>query len=233
MKKLNTTIFFSAVISLLFVFPTSSFAATKIATSSATSPTPTLKVTTTPSTPTPTENLEDKIKTLVKENLSATESNLKEAINLKSLVGHVGTIKSISAGNITIETDGNLFQVTTTDKTIITKAGVAAKITTLAISDKIIVIGTLIKEDIIQAKSIKAIPQETDVVTSEAIVATVSVVDLKKKIITLTVDNAQIPYTLSKKSTIKIADIKPGQTLFVITKKYQGADSLSRAKVLN
>jgi hypothetical protein len=212
----------------LFIFPSNAFAATKVATPSAI--TPTAKIPTT--TVTPSENLEDKIKNLVKENLSATELNLKEAINLKSLIGHVGTIKSISTGSITVETDGNLFQITISDKTKISKLGIVSKLSSLAISDKVIVIGTLIKEDIIQAKVIKVIAEETDVVESDAIVAPVTSIDLKKKTITLTVKNAQVPYTLSKKTTIKIADIKVGQILFVITKKYQGSNSLSRAKIL-
>jgi hypothetical protein len=183
------------------------------------------------SSATPT-NLEDKIKNLVKENLNTTESNLKEAINLKSLTGHVGSIKTISSGNITIETDGNLFQVATADKTIITKGGMPAKLLSLAIADKVIVIGNPLKEDIIQAKSIKVILEDTDVVETDAIVATISSIDTKLKVIILTVNKIQVPYTLSKKNFIKIAELKPGQTIFAITKKYQGKDSLSRAKIL-
>lgn len=228
-KKALSTL---SVISSLFIFPSSTLAATKVATPSAI--TPTIKTSqTATATPTVSDNLEDKIKTLVKENLSATESNLKDKINLKTLIGRVGSIKSISSGNLSIESDGDLFQVTTSDKTSITKSGTAIKLSSLAISDKIIVIGTLLKDDIIQAKAIKTYSEDTDVVETDAIVAQVNSVDTKKKTIVLTINKTQVSYTLSKKNTVKLEELKPNQTVFVITKKYQGKDSISRAKILD
>lgn len=219
-KNISKLIFaFSFII--ILVAPTITYAVAPTATPSATP-----KISATPT------NLEDKIKNLVKENLSATESNLKESINLKSLVGHVGTIKTISSDNITIETDQNTFQVATTDKTTITKAGVAGKISSLAIADRVIVIGSLVKEDIIQAKSIKVVPEETDIVETDAVIANVYSVDVKKKTVVLTINKIQLPFTLSKKTTVKIEDLKPNQTIFAITKKYQGKDSLAKAKIL-
>jgi len=206
---------------IILAIPTYIYAASPTATPSATP-----KVSATPT------NLEDKIKNLVKENLSATESNLKESINLKSLVGYVGAIKTISAGNISIESDQNIFQVSTTDKTAITKSGTTGKISSLAITDKVIVIGNLVKEDIIQAKMIKVIPEETDIVETNAVIANIYSIDIKKKTLVLTINKVQMPFTLSKKNTVKLEELKPNQNIFAITKKYQGKDSLTRAKIL-
>ena len=184
-------------------------------------------------TPSETLDIQEKIKTLVKENLSATESNLKEKINLKTLVGYVGTINSINSGNITIDSkDGTLVQITTETKTTYTKSGAASKLSSLALSDKIIVIGTLIKDDIILAKKISVVVEEPNPVVSGTVVAKISSLDLKKKIIGLSVDDKEVLYSLTKKSTIKLDELQVGQTIFAITKKYDGKDLLSRAKVI-
>ncbi|KKT40147.1 hypothetical protein A3K29_04580 [Candidatus Collierbacteria bacterium RIFOXYB2_FULL_46_14] len=205
-------------------------AATTVATPSATpSATPTV-ITITPSQ---TQDIQEKIKTLVKENLSATESTLKEKINQRTLVGFVGLIQSINSGNITINTkDGTILQITTDEKSVYNKAGTGIKISSLAISDKIIVIGTLLKEDIVLAKRIVVVPDEPIQIVSGTIVSKVSSVDIKKKLIGLTVNNQEVLFGLTKKSTIKIEEIKAGMTIFAITKKYDGKDLLSRAKIL-
>ena len=158
MKK----VFFVLPLLLSALFPTSAFAITQ-ATPSAT---PSIS-----STPTP--NIEDKIKLLVKENLSTTEAKLKEKMDLQSLVGYVGTISSISSGVISMDTHGNLMQVSTTDKTTLIKNNVKIKATSLAIGDKMIVIGTLIKVDIVQSQRIVVIKDEPNLVKTKAVVAKV------------------------------------------------------------
>ncbi|KKT29504.1 MAG: hypothetical protein UW41_C0033G0006 [Candidatus Collierbacteria bacterium GW2011_GWC2_44_18] len=201
-------------------------AATTVATPSAT---PTEAIV----TPSQTQDIQEKIKTLVKENLSATESTLKERINQQTLVGFVGLIQSINSGNITINTkDASILQISTNEKTTITRNGSIIKLASLAISDKVIVIGTLLKEDIILAKRIIVIPDETNPVVSGTIVTKVSSVDIKKKLIGLMVNDQEVLYGLTKKSTIKVENIKVGTTIFSITKKYEGKNLLSRAKTL-
>ncbi|SRR5258706_15082185 len=189
------------------------------------------KVATPSASPTVT-SIEDKIKNLVKENLSATESDLNEKINQKTLVGYVGTIKSISTENISLDSQGNLIQITTTSKTTIVKSGNVIKPSSLALSDKIIVIGIMIKNDIIQAKRILVVGSEESPVITGTLVANISSLDIKKKIIGLTVGNTEVLYSLSKKSTIKIANLEVGQTVFAITKLFNDKNFLSRAKIL-
>lgn len=190
-----------------------------------------LAVTATPSA-TPTQNIEDKIKTLVKDNLSTTEAKLKEKVNLQALVGYVGKITTISSGNLTLDSQGNLLQATSTTKTAYLKDGAAIKVTSLAIGDKIIIIGTSVKDDIIQAKRITVIKDEPILVKSSAVVAKIVAVDSKKKTLTLTINDKNEVLTLSKKSTVKLEELKADQTILAIIKEYDGKLSISRAKAL-
>jgi hypothetical protein len=225
MKKINTT-YFLASIFLIAGFLLLSGTKVLAATSSATPTEATV-------TPSQTLDIQEKIKALVKENLSATESTLKERINQKTLVGYVGLIQSINSGNISINIkDGTILQVTTDGNTVIYKVGSKIKLSSLAISDKMIVIGTLLKADIVLAKRILVIPDEPNPVISGTIVAKLSSVDLKKKLIGLVVNNREVIYGLTKKSTIKMENMKVDATIFAITKLYEGKDFLSRAKIL-
>ena len=197
-------------------------------------PSPILAATASPSaTPSETQDIQEKIKKMVEENLSTTESNLKEKINLQTLVGYVGTIKSINSGNLTIDSkEGTLIQITTSDKTIIVKSGATSKLSSLALADKIIIIGTLIKDDIVLAKKISVVVDETNPVTTNIVVAKINSINLQKKIMGLNQNETEIVYSLTKKSTVKLGDFEVGQTIFAIAKKYQGNDFLSRAKII-
>ncbi|HBC45209.1 MAG: hypothetical protein UX08_C0025G0010 [Candidatus Collierbacteria bacterium GW2011_GWB1_45_35] len=184
-------------------------------------------------TPSATQDIQDKIKKMVEENISSTEASLREKINLQILVGYVGVINSINSGNITIDSkEGPLIQITTDAKTTFIKSGSVTKLSSLALSDKIIVIGTLIKDDIILAKRVAVVQVDPNPMTSSTLVAKISSVDIKKKTIGLNINNQEVLYTLTKKSTIKLIDLKTDQTIFAITKKYEGKDYLSRAKVI-
>lgn len=180
----------------------------------------------------PTPNMEDKIKLLVQENLSTTEAKLKEKVDLQSLVGFVGKITTISSGNLTIDSHGDLIQVTTNTKTAFLKDSSTIKVTSLAIGDKIIVIGTSIKDDIVQAKRVTVIKDEPNLVKTSAIVAKIVKIDLKKRNLTLSINDTDQILTLSKKSNVKLEEYKAGLTIFGIIKEYNGALSISRAKSL-
>jgi len=192
---------------------------------------PVAAVTATPSA-TPTQDIEDKYKMIVQENLSSAEAKLKEKVNLQSLVGFVGKITTISSGNLTFESHGNIIQATTTTQTAFLKNGAVIKISSLAIGDKIIIIGTSVKEGIVQAKRVTVIKDEPILVNTSAVVTKVVSVDLKKKTITLTLNGADRILTLSKKSTVKLEELKADQTILGIIKEYNGGLSISRAKVL-
>ena len=184
-------------------------------------------------TPSETQDIQQKIKNLVKENLSATETSLKDKINLQTLVGYVGEINSINSGNISIDSkDDNMIQITTNENTVYSKSGSNIKLSSLALSDKIIIIGTLLNDNIVLAKKVVVVEVDSNPMISGTIYATIVSLDSKKKTISLSINGEEIVYSLTKKSDIKLSELKPGQNIFAITKKYEGKDYLSRAKII-
>lgn len=191
---------------------------------------PVLAITSTPSA-TPNQELQDKIKSLVKENLETTESIIQKDVVLKSLVGYSGKVKSVGSKNITLEVDQDLLQVAVTASTTITKLGTEIKTTSIALADKLIVIGQKTKDNVLEAKTISVIsePNPETIVTTKAEIATIKNIDLKKKTFTLVINSQDLSFTLSRKSTVKLENFTDGDQIFAITKKYQGKNSLSRA----
>ena len=171
-------------------------------------------------TPSATPDLQEKIKTIVQENLSATEKSLTTQTKF---TGRTGTIKSIGAKNLTLEIDKDLTQVNL--------AGSDTKPSSLAIGNKIIVLGILTKDNVLDAKRIILVEEEKpeNIVVTESLVGKISQIDLKKKTFILSINSKDLNYTLSKKTTVKLEDFKDGDTIFGISKKYQGKFSLSRA----
>lgn len=98
-------------------------------------------------------------------------------------------------------------------------------------ADKILIFGIKNKDGVLQAKiiTVLAVEDETTIVITKAEVATIKNIDLKKKTFVLVIGQESVPFTLSKKTTVKLEELKDGDTLFAITKKYQGKFSLSRA----
>jgi len=192
---------------------------------------PALAITATPSA-TPTPDIEEKYKLIVQENVSSIAAKLQEKVNLMSLVGYVGKITTISSGNLTVDSHGVLLQITSTAKTVYLKNNSPIKATSLAIGDKVIIIGTSIRDGIIQAKRVSVIKDEPILVKTTAVIAKVVSIDTKKKTLTLTINGADQILTLSKKSTVKLDQLKVDQTILGIVKEYDGTLSISRAKTL-
>ena len=193
--------------------------------------TPAFSATSTPSATT-TPNMADQVKLLVQENLATTEAKLKEKVDLQSIVGFVGKISTISSQNLTLDSHGNLLQITTSTKTTFQKNNTTIKLSSLAIGDKVIVIGTSVKEGIVSAKRVTVIKDEPILVKTTAVIAKVVATDIKKKTLTLSIDGTDQILTLSKKSTVRLADLQTDQVIFGIIKEYEGKLSISRAKVL-
>lgn len=170
---------------------------------------------------TPSGSLDvDKIKSLVKENLTATEKTLTAQTKF---TGRTGTIKSIGAKSLTLEIDKDITQVNLSTSDI--------KPSSLIIGNKITILGKLNKDGVIDAYRVTVLTDTKveDEVTTETLVGQISKIDLKKKTFILTVGKLDVSYTLSKKTTVKLEDFKDGDTLFGISKKYQGKYSLARA----
>lgn len=192
----------------------------------------TLGATSTPSaSPTTQNNQIDKLKSIVQEYTATTEASLQKEIISKSLYGYVGKVKSVGTKNLTLEVNNDLLQVSITPNTSITKSGSEIKTTSIALADKLLVIGTKTKEDVLEAKQITYVTEEKpeNIVITKSYVTSFKNIDLKKKTFTLNIDSEDLPFTLSKKSTVKLEDFKDGDRIIAITKKYQGKYSLSRA----
>lgn len=166
--------------------------------------------------------LQNKIKTIVQENLTATEKVL-EGKSLAKYTGRTGTIKSVGAKNLTLEVDKDILQVSLGSTEI--------KPTSLVIGTKIIVLGKITADNILEAK--KIIPytetKPEELVITTAIFGKITSIDPKKKTLVINIDSKDLDYSLSKKTTVKLEDFQEGDSIFAISKKYQGKLSLSRA----
>lgn len=188
----------------------------------------TLAAESTPSA-TPTIEAVEKIKNIVKENLQNTEETVtKQASN----IGLSGIVKTIGSKSITLETDKDIFQIAISDETIISKDNKDIKTSSIAIGDKLLVIGQQVNnEDVLNAKivNVLSVIKEEEIVISKAEIATISKIDIKKKTFILTINGVETSYTLSKKNNVKLDEFSDGDTIFGITKKYQGKYSLAKA----
>lgn len=195
-------------------------------------PLPIFASTSTPSaTPTNQSNQIDKLKSIVQEYTATTEAILQKEIISKSLVGYTGKVKSVGTKNLTLEIDGDLLQVSISATTSITKSNAEIKTTSIALADKLLVMGTKTKEGVLEAKRVIVIEEEKpeNIVITKSYISQIKNIDLKKKTFILSIDSVDQVFTLSKKTSVKLEDYKDGDNIIAITKKYQGKYSLSRA----
>lgn len=207
------------------VYAATSSAKTNIATPSAT-------LTTTPTISNIQKNLEDRIKTIVNDNLSTAEAKLRQEINNKQLVGKIGIINSIQANSFNLESRSQIFQISLNPKTIITKAGSNIKAEALAIKDKVIVIATKTSKSLFNANKIIVIP-DTISNRPEVIIGSITKIDPKKRIATFTkTDNKTIEILFSKKFEISLDTLQPKTKMILILSKQSGELVVSKGKIL-
>lgn len=192
-------------------------------------PLPTIAAVATPSSQ-PSETV-DKIKDIVKENLEKTEDIAQKETLTKTVFGQTGLVKTVGTKNITLDTDMDLLQVLVTDDTSLTKQGKEIKTSSIAIGEKLLVIGQKNKENVLEAKVINVLEvvDENQIVISNAQIAKIDKIDTKKKTFTLTINDETSDFVLSKKNTVKLDDFQNGDTILGIVKKYQGKFSLAKA----
>lgn len=183
-------------------------------------PSSTLAVSATPSaSPTATQetvedNVQERLRNIIQEKLSTTEAQLREKIGQLSLVGFVGKFTAISSESLTFQSNGDTLQVKTTDKTTYNKNGVV-KLSSIAIGDKAIVIGTNSLKDIIDAKRIvvvKDTPSVIPAVISGKIVSS----DAKTRTVNIRQQNVDKSLTLSRKANLKIEALVQGKSIIAI-----------------
>lgn len=211
------TFFTTLAIFIFLSLTTSSFAV---------SPSPTATDTSTP-TDSPT-TIQEKIRTLVRDNLATTESKLKEKIDQSTLVGYSGEITEIKNGNVTISTPDGALEATTDSNTVIVIKGAVSKLDKLAIGNRILIIGTSVKKDILEAKRIILSPEAPT--KPEIFLAEVSELNAKTKTISFT--GNKTVFNIGRKMSLRLKELAIGQKLIVVTKTLDGSPYLTQFKLL-
>ena len=175
-------------------------------------------------------NLQNRIRNIVQQNLSTTEAELAEKVAQNKLVGYTGIITAISTESITVKFNGDIFQVSTGEKTTYYKAGQNAKFTSLAIGDKAIVIGLLPKADILDAKRIVVI-KDTPSSLPQVIFGTIKTVNTKTRIITISSGETENEMIISRKANLSVSDFEEGKKAVVIVRDQNGDSVITQAKV--
>ena len=195
---------------------------------------PALASTSTPSaTPTGTAEttIEEKVRNIVQQNLSTTEALIKDRLEKSQLVGLVGRLTAIAQENITFKPNGETYQIRTTNKTTYSKNNQPAKLDSLAIDDKVIVIGTMIKDGIIEGKRIVAIK---DTVSTLPFITAGKVLSANPKTRTVVIrtKNSDQQFILSRKANLKIDQLAPGKTVIAVSQLQNEDQVITTAKVL-
>jgi len=176
------------------------------------------------------DNLENRIKNIVKENLSTTEALLKERLNQISLVGYVGQISSISSESLTFQFGQDTFQIKTTDKTTYTKNGQVAKFTSLAIKDRAIIIGVITKKDIIEAKRIVVVKDEASTLPT-VVAGTIVSLDTKNRKVIINSSGTDKTYIISRRSNLKLENYLPSKSILSVVHDQDAGQVITIAKV--
>ena len=184
----------------------------------------------TPSTDQVNDNLTTRLQTLVKENLATTEAAIKNKLEQQTLIGQTGNITAVTTKGLTLNSkDSVLFQVTVNDKTKIVNGNADIKLSTLAIGQKIIIIGIPEKSDVITAKRIVTITDTTPN-PRQVVYGQIIKVDEKAKTFNMSTVNGKI--NVSVKANYKVTDLKVGQTLLAIVKNLDDGIYLVKGKIL-
>jgi len=189
------------------------------------------ETTSTPSAEEINNNLKERLKERSQDEIEAeVEAKIKE----KLLQGYVGKITSIKESVVTIEDDHESIQVTLEDDTKIVKNGKEIEVSTLAIEDKIIVMGYQKEENVLTARRIVATKDSEIDSTRTAFFGQVIQVTLKTKLFTLSTPQGEKEILNPKKSTLDLEDLEINQALFVIveTDLEDDTHSLLQFKIL-
>lgn len=194
--------------------------------------TPTATISITPKIEDVKNNIEERIRTIVTNNLSTAEAKIKQEVNIKKLVGKVGQISSIQTNSFNLESKSQVFQIATNEQTIITKNSSPIKLNSLAIGDKVIVIASKTSKALFTAKKIIVITNPSTN-RAELLVGKVSKIDTKKRIATIIDTNKKpIEITFSKKFPLELSTILPNNNVFLILSKVAGEVVATKGKIM-
>lgn len=227
---MKNSIFYLSLAIFLFT-TTPAFAVTS--TSSATTQKITVTATPAINEETVNSNLQDRVKEIIQEKLSSSEAQIKDKVSQISLVGYTGKVSAVTSSSITLDTQGEIFQIATTETTQIISANQKIKLSSIAIGDKVIVIGNInVKKDIITAKRIVVIKESTPSEPTKAAMGTIASIDKAKRTFTLKSSKETLSLLLARKANLKIDELVIGKQLFVIIRPQEAGQVVTKAKIL-
>ena len=162
------------------------------------------------------EQLKERIKSVVQEQLKSTEANLESKTNTIMLVGYQGTVADITQYALTLVSDKTNFQVSADLDTVIVKSGKNIKFEQLSIKDLVLVIGTLDSNEILKAKRVVVLVGQTTPPAKQIIFAPISKISLKNKTVTVSLNQKDVVLNPSKNLKLDLATLTLGQKLFAV-----------------
>ncbi len=169
-----------------------------------------------------------------KDNAKQTEAVLDEKADQNRLVGYAGSVTDIKQGVFSLDSRGVTLQVSYSPGTIIIKNGVTLKPELLAVGDRAIVIGNLTGPDIVTAKRIVISKPVAPKSTKKTIFSPIVKIDIKKKTLTLKVDDKNREVALGKLIKLDLTTLTLDQKIFgiVMTAVDSSTTTLIQGKVI-
>ncbi|OGD70719.1 hypothetical protein A3A84_02480 [Candidatus Collierbacteria bacterium RIFCSPLOWO2_01_FULL_50_23] len=178
------------------------------------------------------EDINKRIKEAIDKNLKNTQAVLSESSD--QIVGYVGIVSDIKQGVFNLNTDTIALQVSLGSATQIIKDNQPLKTELISLKDKAIVIGNLSSPDILTAKRIVIIKEIAPKSEKKVVLSTIVKVDLKKKTITLKIDDKALEMTMGKLIKFDLATLKLTQKIFgiIVIDTASGGTTLIQGKII-
>lgn len=143
------------------------------------------------------DNLQERIKNTVQENLNQAEDNIRQKLEEKLLFGYTGTITNIKEEIITANTNNNLYQIIFDDDTVVVRSGQNIDPEDLSIDEDIIIMGYLSSDDILTARRIVTTDLTPDDTFRQTFTGTLQEIDQEEDVLYLLVDDQSLEIDIS------------------------------------
>jgi len=143
------------------------------------------------------DNLQERIKNTVQENLNQAEDNIRQKLEEKMLLGYTGTITNIKEEIITADTNNNLYQIIFDDDTTVIRNGQSIDPEDLSIDEDIIIMGYLSSDDILTARRIVTTNLTPDNTIRQTLIGTLQEIDQDEDVLYLLLDDQPLEVDVS------------------------------------
>lgn len=160
------------------------------------------------------EQIKERIKNVVQEKLKSTEENLENKAASGIIVGYQGVVTDIAENSLTLLSDKTNYQISVSSGSAIIKNGKTIKPDQISIKDTIIVIGNSIANEVINAKRIVLVTDNTPSPQRQVIFAPIAKINTKSQSLAVTYKGKNQVLVLDKKLKLDLTTLKMGQMLF-------------------